>query len=160
MEVISMFARRRASRAAGAPSHAVERPSSLGFAPERSAVVDELCTWAGSLPWVVQEPLPAGEGAVQRFTVDCPPLGCRRTWLTLQQSEALACALELFVVLPWRVARRGIAVGWAALVGELGDDLLIVGVAVPSTSTELLPLEALLGVAYGSAFASPEDRRR
>jgi hypothetical protein len=131
-----------------------------GFALERSAVVDELRTWAGSLPWVVQEPLPASEGAGERFTVVCPPLGCRRAWLTLQQSKELACAIELFVVLPRRVGHRGIAVGWAALVGELGDDLVIVGVAVPSTPTELLALEALLGVAYGSAFASPEERRR
>jgi hypothetical protein len=133
-------------RAVPAKRRPLERPGPQ----DHSSVIDELWRWARSLPWVVERPLAPSDGRC--LTVDCPPLGSLRAWLLVPPAGEVDEPLELHVVLPWRVGHRGIAVGWGVLVTELGDDRLVVAVAVPTTSSELRALEALVVVAYEEAF--------
>ena len=119
-------------------------------------IVDELHRWVVSLPWVVVlESLP-GEPTVGRFAVDCPPLECTSVWLTLGPFDEPDGRLDVRVALPRTLAHRGVAVGWAVPMIDLSGDKVVVGVATPTTTTELRAVEALLGVAYSAAFPTDE----
>ena len=125
---------------------------------ENASLVDELCNWARSLPWVIEWPAEPGESRC--LTVACAPLGCRRVWLVVCPSGGVGDDPDLQVVLPRRIGHRGVAVGWGVLITELDEDRMLVGVAVPTTIAELQALEALLKVAYEAAFAPSESDTR
>jgi hypothetical protein len=125
---------------------------------ERASLVDELCCWARSLPWVVEWPAEPGDSRC--LTVDCPPLDRRRVWLVVCPSAGVDDDPDLQVVLPWSIGHRGVAVGWGVLITELDEDRMLVGVAAPTTIAELQALEALAQVAYEAAFAPSESESR
>ncbi len=119
-----------------------------------AAVLGTLRQWAASLPWVLELP-PVGRGDPVRFEVDCPPLGRRGAWLLLDQTGGPGFPPAIFVVLADTLARRGIATGWAAPIGDLCDGQQLVAVATPSTMAEARALRALLVVAYTALCSGP-----
>jgi hypothetical protein len=62
--------------------------------------------------------------------------------------------IEVHVVLPRPLAHRGAGVGWAMPIVDVDEGRVVVGVASPTTASELRALQALLVVAYDSAFAT------
>jgi hypothetical protein len=136
----------------------LERPPVLYHEAGSLEIIDELHRWVLGLPWVVELPLPPAELSGHRFVVECPPLGRRVAWMLLAPVGELGFALDLHVVLPQHIARRGVAMGWAVPITHVDTDREAVGVALPTTTTELCALQRLLLVAYTaafSAFASP-----
>jgi hypothetical protein len=63
-------------------------------------------------------------------------------------------AIEVLVALPRALADRGGAVGWAVHIVDADEARVVVGVATPTTASELRALEALLVVAYDNAFVT------
>jgi len=115
-------------------------------------MVDALCRWAVSQPWVVEWPATEAH-VVCRFVVDCPVLDCREPWFTVSSvSENLDEGPEVLVAVPAPIAHRGAAVGWAVSVARLDEDRMVVAMAMPTTSAELSALKQLLEIAYTDAF--------
>jgi hypothetical protein len=121
-------------------------------------VLDELQRWVLSLPWVTRMDPPPAEPAVERFAVDCPPLGCRSVWVSIGAGGDGAESYDIHLVLPRPLAQRGVSIGWAAPLVDLDADRAVVGVATPTTGTELQALQALLGVGYSAAFPASGQR--
>jgi hypothetical protein len=115
-------------------------------------VFDELTRWALGLPWTIELPPIASDSTVRRFAVDCPPLACRAVWLLVGSFDDPALPEEIHVVLPAAMASLAEAVGWAAPAADTSDGRELVGVSTPRTGTELRGLQAVLDVAYQSAF--------
>jgi hypothetical protein len=117
-----------------------------------SEAIDVLERWALSLPWV--EPVfngDDGEG-LRAFAVVCPPLGCDTVWLFIANEHEGEAGFEVNVVLPRKLGRRGVRLGWATQVLDLSADRVVASVGTPTTAAELSALQALLIQAYEAAF--------
>jgi hypothetical protein len=120
--------------------------------PPLTDVLDQLERWVLSLPWV--EPALSdsdGEG-LRAFALVCPPLGCDSVWLFIAHEGEAAEGLDVNVVLPRKLGRRGAELGWADQVLELSSNRVVASVSTPTTAAELCALQALLVVAYDAAF--------
>jgi len=118
----------------------------------------QLCRWGESQPWVVRTRGREGRGV--RFLVDCPELSRREPWFALEVADEVLDGKPLVLVaLPSGVGERGVALGWAQLVGTLPDGRTIVGVGPPGSPSGLRALQRLLELAYSACFdptVSPE----
>jgi hypothetical protein len=131
----------------------IEVPLGLDDDVDFDDVLAALCGWAASLPFALELPRPDVDPLRRRFVVDCPPLGCREPWFAIGTFTADDDSdPAVVVVLPARLAERGVSVGWAVRIGELDGGRTIAGVALPTTPGELHGLQGLLEVAYTKAF--------
>jgi hypothetical protein len=145
-----MFSRHPVARALRR-RRTIEAPLADGRA-DGGAMVDALCRWSVSQPWVVEWPTPKGH-PVRRFVVECPVLDCREPWFTVSSvSDTLDEGPEVLVAVPTPIAHRGAAVGWAVSVAHLDEDRMVVAMAMPTTAPELSALKQLLEIAYADAF--------
>jgi hypothetical protein len=67
-------------------------------------------------------------------------------------TDASDSTLFVLVVLPGGVGERGVALGWAELIGTVVDGRVIVGVAPPKSPSGLHALQSLLELAYSACF--------
>jgi hypothetical protein len=120
-------------------------------------ILDELCPWGASMPWVVEPDGSEREGS-RRFVVDCELLHCRQPWFALSRlDEHFDDGLRVLVAVPRRIARRGAALARDGSVIELDGDRAIVDLALPTTTAELCALQQFLLLAYSAAFGSPRS---
>jgi hypothetical protein len=119
-------------------------------------VIDQLTRWVLGLPWAIELPATPSDPTVRRFGIDCPPLGCRAVWLLVGSFDAAALPDEIHVALPDAIATIAVAVGWATPGADIRDGRFLVGVATPTTGTELQGLQAVLQLAYQCAFPPPD----
>jgi len=92
-------------------------------------------------------------GTEVRFAIECSELGCSEAWFAVALTDGgPGDEPEVRVVLPAWLARRGVALGWAAGIVDLPAGRTVANVAFPTTATELCALERLLEVAYSAAF--------
>jgi hypothetical protein len=126
----------------------------LGFEEVLSNVdlMGELQGWLLNLPWVTEWAPTVEDPQVRRFAIECDPLGWQSAWLLIGQFDGLDGMLEIHVVLPERMAQRGLEAGWALPLVPLNAYLSVVSVLTPTTARELGALEDLLTVAYNLMF--------
>jgi hypothetical protein len=108
------------------------RSSSSAIASNARDGIDGLRAWVLSLPFVNER---TGEGAdakLREFLVDCPPLRIRRIWLVMQASGPDSEVL--------------------AFVTHDDGDVSCVGLGMPQITSDPAHVEAVLLVAYQSAF--------
>jgi hypothetical protein len=117
--------------------------------------LDELTRWVLGLPWTVELPTSPSAPTIRRFAIDCAPLDCQAVWLLVGSFDDLALPDEIHVALPDTVASVTVAAGWAIPAVDTSDGRLLVGVATPTTGTELPGLQAVLLFAYEFAFPPP-----
>jgi hypothetical protein len=121
--------------------------------PGLEEIADDLCRWAGSLPWASEMPPVEDDPFGRSFVVDCPVLRCAEPWFALSSlGHGLELGPEVLVVLPDHLAQRGDAHGWAVSLAQLDRERTIAAVALPTTVGELGTLERLLTIAYSAAF--------
>jgi hypothetical protein len=120
----------------------------------------QLERWVVGLPWVERAVTLAGDERIRGFAVVCPPLGCHSIWLSIGVEQDPREGFDVHVVLTRPLAHRGVAVGWAEPLLDLSPERVIVGVATPTTPTELSALQSLLKVAYNAAFHADSERAR
>ena len=144
-----MFSRNLLGRPWRRLRRSIEVPLGLDDAMDLDDVLDALCQWGKSLPWVDELPCPPGPGIGRKFVVDCPVLACRGPWFAV---TAVGDELEVLVVLPDLVARQGVTHGWASSSIALDADRRIATVALPTTAAELCALQELLAIGYSAAF--------
>jgi hypothetical protein len=111
--------------------------------------------WGRSLPWVDESRFPGPAGVGRRFVIDCPSLASRGPWFA---AIVVADALEVLVVLPDLLPRRGVTRGWASSSSVLDADRRIATVALPTTAMELRALPELVTVGYSPAPATSSSR--
>jgi hypothetical protein len=130
-----------------------EAPLGFNDLPDLDDMVGVLCHWAASLPWVSEVRGPVDGEEERCFTIDCPPLVCSGPWFGLRvYGHDLDNGPEVLVVLPDRVAHRGVALGWATDAREIGRGRSTARLALPTTPPELAALQRLLMIAYSTAF--------
>jgi len=131
----------------------VETPLGLDDFVDLDDMVNALCQWGGSQPWVHELPGPASGAVERRFVIDCPVLSCTGLWFAVRAfGDDLPFGPEVIAVLPSAIAHRGVAHGWAAAVVDLDDDRAVATVVLPTTVDELSTLQRLLHGAYSAAF--------
>jgi hypothetical protein len=152
-----MFVRRGATdhRRSWTVSRAAARAVGLDDASTDQRILDELRRWVTSLPWVRERTGPAGS-TIRRFTVDCPPLARASTWLLIGSFDDLdEWEPEIHLVLPGPIADLGVTNGWAVLEARMPGNHAVVAVQNPTNPAELRALEALVLIAYSTAFPAP-----
>ena len=148
-----MFSRDPVARRLQRLRRSLEAPLGLSEVIEPDEMLDALRRWARGTPWVDESDGQELSGTEFRFAIDCPDLNCSEAWFAVVFGDGGACdEPEVRVVLPPWLARRGVAIGWAAGILDLAGGRTIADVAFPTTSTELCALERLLEVAYSAAF--------
>ena len=114
-------------------------------------MLDSLCGWAKSMPWVVVKPSSVGT----LFMIQCGPLSCYEPWFALSElGEGFGAGPGLFVVLPDpdSVARRGLGIDWALGLAELGKQRCLTALELPACPQHMLGLQRELLTAYSCAF--------
>jgi hypothetical protein len=115
-----------------------------------ASVLDGLCRWASSLPWVVELPGGAGTSGAQLLAVDCAPLARRQVWLvTIDRGPHRSTAGALAVVLPARSAAEVDSAGTARRIATLPADHALMQV---SRDASLSDIESLVLTAYAYAM--------
>jgi hypothetical protein len=108
-------------------------------------MLEVLRRWGRGMPWVDESCGQDLAGTEFRFDLECPELGCSEPWFAVALVEdGLGDGPEVRVVLPAWLARRGVALGWAAGLVDLPRGRTVAHLAFPTTSTELGALERLL----------------
>jgi hypothetical protein len=127
----------------------IEEPLALNDFMDLDEILDALCRWGKSMPWVDELPCSHKSGVGRKFVVDCPVLARQGPWFAV---AAVNDELEVLVVLPDILARQGVTRGWASSSMALDADRRIATVALPTTTAELCALQELLAVGYSAAF--------
>jgi len=131
----------------------LEVPLGLSDVIELDEMLDALCRWGRGTPWVDESRGRDASGTEVRFAIECSELGCSEAWFAVALTDGgPGDEPEVRVVLPAWLARRGVALGWAAGIVDLPAGRTVANVAFPTTATELCALERLLEVAYSAAF--------
>ena len=116
-------------------------------------MVRALCRWGASLPWVLELARSETGSFVRRFVIECPDLDCCEPWFAVDPMPDCADdGPQVLLIMPKDLAGRVVARGLALSIAHLDADCMIIAVALPVTSSELLALEQLLQVAYAAAF--------
>jgi hypothetical protein len=144
-----MFSRNLLGRRLRRLRRSIEEPLALNDFMDLEDMLDTLCRWGKSLPWVDELPCPHNAGVGRKFVVDCPVLACRGPWFAV---TAVGDELEVLVVLPELLARQGVTHGWASSSIALDAHRRITAVALPTTIAELRALQQLLAIGYSAAF--------
>jgi hypothetical protein len=134
--------------------HSMAAPAGLEGLRHPDDILDELCAWGASLPWVVELDGSERDGS-RRFVVDCELLHCRQSWFALSRlDEHFDDGPRVLVAASRHIARRGAALARDGSVIELDGDRAIVDLALPTTSAELCALQQFLVLAYSAAFGT------
>jgi hypothetical protein len=116
-----------------------------------ASVLDGLCRFAASLPWVVERPDCAGTPGTRLLAVDCAPLARRQVWLvTIYRGPQPSTTGALAVVLPARSAADVESAGTARRIATLPADHALMQV---SDDASLFEIESIVLTAYGYAMS-------
>jgi hypothetical protein len=122
--------------------------------PDFDNMLDELCVWAASMPWVIESPCGARE-RLRLFMLKCTPLSCHEHWFAINAiDDNLDDGPGIFVILQDAVVDRATAIGCGAGVEAIGKGRSITAIGLPTSEKELRELQHLLRVTYTTAFGT------
>jgi hypothetical protein len=117
-------------------------------------MLDCLCRWAFSMPWVVETP-ESGREPNPIFVIDCSELSCHRLWFCIEAAnEEWGADQGLYAVLPDALAQRAVASGWAYGLEKVCDARSMTYLELPTCAAELSALQRVLEAGYACAFDS------
>ena len=150
-----MFSARTSARRLRHLRQSAKDLSPMGHVPaawDFDAMLDELCAWASSFPWV-EESRRHGDEIIRMLNIDCPPLSRKAPWFALKvRNDTWGSEPGIFVVLPAALARKAVGNGWAVGIEPLERRRSLTVLELPTSRQEFCVMQRVLEAGYACTF--------